>query len=76
MSLIPVAYYADLIATKARDFVYTDDTSDTATTSSSGSGARANATFDPLKLQKRLEANPTFNEVAWVGFTEGTPVQC
>lgn len=55
-----------LIATKARDFVYNDDTSDTATTLSSElSGPRGSTSYDALKLKKRLEANPMFNEVGW-----------
>ena len=40
-----------LIATKARDFVYNDEASDIASTLSGGSGPR-NQTFDPLKLSK------------------------
>ena len=44
-----------LIATKVRDFVYNDDSSDTATTlSSEFSGPRQSATYDPLKLRESL----------------------
>lgn len=52
VSLVPVAYYSDLIAGKARDFVYSEDVSDAASSVSSASGARENMEFDPLKLSK------------------------
>nr|XP_019047161.1 hypothetical protein I302_03768 [Kwoniella bestiolae CBS 10118]OCF26091.1 hypothetical protein I302_03768 [Kwoniella bestiolae CBS 10118] len=67
VSLVPVVYYADLIAWKARDFVYpAEDASDTASvvTGSSGSGT-VHASFDPQQLYKRLEQVPAFNEMMW-----------
>ncbi|KAK1921573.1 eukaryotic translation initiation factor 2C 2 [Papiliotrema laurentii] len=64
VSLVPPAYYADIIATKARDLIYSDDFSDTATTLSSSS-VQKSQTYDPLRLKKRLEENPHFNEVGW-----------
>ncbi|ORX38808.1 Argonaute-like protein [Kockovaella imperatae] len=65
VSLVPVAYYADIIAGKARDIVYKDDTSDSATIVSSDSGANNRSDFDELRLKKRLEDNQAFNSVAW-----------
>ena len=56
VSLVPVAYYADIIAGKARDIIYNDDASDTATLASSDSG-RGALEFDALRLKKRLEDN-------------------
>ncbi|WWC86900.1 uncharacterized protein L201_001779 [Kwoniella dendrophila CBS 6074] len=65
VSLIPVCYYADLIAWKARDFVYpVDDTSDVGSVITGSSGA-LEAKFDPNQLYERLEKVPQFNEVMW-----------
>ncbi|WRT64769.1 uncharacterized protein IL334_001703 [Kwoniella shivajii] len=66
VSLIPVCYYADIIAGKARDFAYPGDESETATVTSQSSGA-INATFDPYVLRERVEKHASFNHVAWVG---------
>nr|XP_019005135.1 uncharacterized protein I203_01979 [Kwoniella mangroviensis CBS 8507]OCF68596.1 hypothetical protein I203_01979 [Kwoniella mangroviensis CBS 8507] len=52
VSLVPVVYYADLIAWKARDFVYPpDDNSDTASVAT-GSSVTVQASFDPQQLCK------------------------
>ncbi|WVQ69266.1 uncharacterized protein L199_007483 [Kwoniella botswanensis] len=52
VSLVPVVYYADLIAWKARDFVYPpEDTSDTASVVT-GSSVTVQASFDPQQLCK------------------------
>ncbi|KAK8847413.1 hypothetical protein IAR55_005271 [Kwoniella newhampshirensis] len=63
VSIVPVAYYADIIAGKARDFIYSDD-SDDGTTISGSSGA-VYAHVETHKLRDRLEADPLFNHVAW-----------
>ncbi|WWC86888.1 uncharacterized protein L201_001767 [Kwoniella dendrophila CBS 6074] len=66
VSLVPVAYYADIVAEKVRDWVYTDDSTEAASTApSSGSGKKESATFDPLRLKKRIENEVEFNNVAW-----------
>ncbi|WVR04637.1 hypothetical protein IAU60_001648 [Kwoniella sp. DSM 27419] len=68
VSLVPVVYYADIIAEKARDMIYAsaDDSTDGAQTVASGSSGPAPAmTFDPLRLQKRIEGDAAFNSVAW-----------
>nr|XP_018265467.1 uncharacterized protein I303_01833 [Kwoniella dejecticola CBS 10117]OBR87625.1 hypothetical protein I303_01833 [Kwoniella dejecticola CBS 10117] len=65
VSLIPVCYYADLIAFKARDFVYpSDDNSDTVSVITNSTGG-LEMEFDPNQLYKRLEKMPAFNEVMW-----------
>ncbi|WWC67948.1 uncharacterized protein I206_101867 [Kwoniella pini CBS 10737] len=68
VSLVPVAYYSDIVAEKVRDWVYNEDLTETASTApSSGSGGQtAVATFDPLRLKRRIENDPDFNSVAWV----------
>ena len=48
VSLVPVAYYADVILTQARPMVYGLDDGMTATSSSS-------TTIDPHKIQARLD---------------------
>lgn len=48
--------YADVIATKCRDFVYSEDASDGAASLTSGS-TRMDMEFDPLKLKRRIEDN-------------------
>lgn len=63
VSLIPVAYYSDIIAGKCRDLIYKDDSSDAATSVSGASGGHA--TFDPLELSNRIENATAFNSVAW-----------
>ncbi|ORY30401.1 Piwi domain-domain-containing protein [Naematelia encephala] len=63
VSMVPVAYYADVIAEKARNLIYIDDVSDGATVSSSATPSQPE--FDPLHLKKRLEDHPEFNSVAW-----------
>ncbi|WVF69797.1 hypothetical protein IAT40_004576 [Kwoniella sp. CBS 6097] len=66
VSLVPVAYYADIVAEKVRSWVYTDDSEDsTVAASTIGSGPRENLTFDPLRLKKRIEGDADFNNVAW-----------
>ncbi|WVW78435.1 hypothetical protein I302_100389 [Kwoniella bestiolae CBS 10118] len=68
VSLVPVAYYADIVAEKVRDWVYTEDTTTEAasTAPSSGSGGRRETmTFDPLRIKKRIEADAEFNNVGW-----------
>ncbi|WVQ69267.1 uncharacterized protein L199_007484 [Kwoniella botswanensis] len=68
VSLVPVAYYADIVAEKVRDWVYNEDTTTEAasTAPSSGSGGkRETMTFDPLKIKKRIEADVEFNNVGW-----------
>ncbi|WWC59473.1 uncharacterized protein I303_102029 [Kwoniella dejecticola CBS 10117] len=69
VSLVPVAYYADIVAERVRDWVYSEDFSEAASTApSSGSGGprrRETVTFDPLRLKKRIENEPDFNNVAW-----------
>ena len=53
---MPVCYYADIIATKCRDLVYSEDSTDGGAPSvSSASGQRENMTFDALMLEKRIE---------------------
>lgn len=64
--LVPVAYYADIVAEKAREWIYNDD-SETATVPSTASGSRVEQmSFDALRISKRFESNPEFNSVAWV----------
>ncbi|OCF32605.1 argonaute [Kwoniella heveanensis BCC8398] len=64
--LVPVAYYADIVADKVRSWVYSDDSDDSSVApSTTGSGPRENMTFDPLRLKKRIEADADFNNVAW-----------
>ncbi|WRT64767.1 uncharacterized protein IL334_001701 [Kwoniella shivajii] len=65
VSLVPVAYYADIVAEKARDWIYNDDMTDGAETVSSGTSRAKDMTFDPLRLKKRIEAETEFNNVAW-----------
>lgn len=63
---MPVAYYADIVAEKAREWIYNDD-SETATVPSTASGSRVEQmSFDALRISKRFESNPEFNNVAWV----------
>ncbi|GFZ47745.1 hypothetical protein JCM24511_05492 [Saitozyma sp. JCM 24511] len=65
VSIVPPAY---IICTKLRDLVYIEDSSDASTVVSSSSSARNQTKeYDPLRLEKRLEAHPEFNKVAWVG---------
>ncbi|KAI9636399.1 putative eukaryotic translation initiation factor 2C 2 [Dioszegia hungarica] len=64
VSLIPVAYYCDIIAGKCRDFLYKDD-SDVAASVSSGSGPDRPMEFNSMELMKRIQSNPDFNSVAW-----------
>ncbi|KIR56890.1 argonaute [Cryptococcus gattii Ru294] len=65
VSLVPVAYYADIVAEKAREWIYNDD-SETATVPSTASGSRVEQmSFDALRISKRFESNPEFNNVAW-----------
>ncbi|WVQ98061.1 hypothetical protein IAU59_005183 [Kwoniella sp. CBS 9459] len=67
VSLVPVAYYADIVAEEVRSWVYTDDSEDASVApSTTGSGPRESMTFDPLRLKKRIEADTDFNNVAWV----------
>jgi len=49
VSLVPVAYYADIVAAKARSFVTDDDAS---TTASGATRARAR---DPRHIQEKLD---------------------
>ncbi|WVQ98060.1 hypothetical protein IAU59_005182 [Kwoniella sp. CBS 9459] len=56
VSLIPVAYYADIIAGQAR-FMITDDSLEAATASTHSSGP-VYASFDQNKLRDRLETQP------------------
>ncbi|KAK8847412.1 hypothetical protein IAR55_005270 [Kwoniella newhampshirensis] len=67
VSLVPVAYYADIIAEQCRAMVYSDesDASTTAPSVSSFGGRRELMTFDPHRLKKRLEGDAEFNRVAW-----------
>ncbi|KAK4686649.1 eukaryotic translation initiation factor 2C, partial [Tremellales sp. Uapishka_1] len=66
VSMVPVAYYADIICTQARNFVYSDmnDSFDTES-SLSGDSKPKNAQFDPFKFSKRFESDANFNNVAW-----------
>ncbi|ORY31025.1 putative Argonaute-like protein [Naematelia encephala] len=57
VSLVPVAYYADIIASKARTIIDSDEMPDDATSVSSHS-RQATLTFDPHRLKKRIEDNP------------------
>jgi eukaryotic translation initiation factor 2C len=53
---VPVAYYADIIATKCRDLVYSEISTDGGAPSvSSASDQPTNMTYDPLLLTKRIE---------------------
>ena len=53
VSIVPVAYYADIIAGRLRECVYAEDTADTATLMSSDSGrSRDRQEFDPLRFSK------------------------
>ncbi|WVF69798.1 hypothetical protein IAT40_004577 [Kwoniella sp. CBS 6097] len=63
VSLIPVAYYADIIAGQAR-FMISDDAHEAATASTHSSGP-VYAAFDQNKLRDRLESQPHFNHIAW-----------
>ncbi|OCF58805.1 argonaute [Kwoniella mangroviensis CBS 10435] len=68
VSLVPVAYYADIVAEKVRDWVYNEDTSTEAASTAPSSGAggkRETMTFDPLRIKKRIEADAEFNNVGW-----------
>ncbi|ODN94352.1 argonaute [Cryptococcus wingfieldii CBS 7118] len=65
VSMVPVAYYADIVAEKIR-YIISDDDSDTATIPSTTSGSKVEQmTFDATRVSKRFEANPEFNKVAW-----------
>ncbi|ODN82180.1 hypothetical protein L202_02471 [Cryptococcus amylolentus CBS 6039] len=65
VSLVPVAYYADLIAEKARSWIYNDD-SETATVPSTSSGSKVQlADFDEYRIAKRFASAPEFENVAW-----------
>ncbi|WWD21504.1 hypothetical protein CI109_105990 [Kwoniella shandongensis] len=66
VSIVPVAYYADIIAGKARDFIYKDE-NDTASIVSTASGSlgREYAAFETNKLRDRLETDSIFSHVAW-----------
>ncbi|WVQ76034.1 hypothetical protein IAR50_005670 [Cryptococcus sp. DSM 104548] len=65
VSLVPVAYYADLIAEKARSWIYNDD-SETATVASTSSGSKVQyAEFDVYRIAKRFATAPDFENVAW-----------
>ncbi|WWD00594.1 hypothetical protein V866_007529 [Kwoniella sp. B9012] len=66
VSLVPVVYYADLIAWKARDFVYPSEDNSDAGSVVTGSSGTVQAAFDPRQLYTRLEQVPQFNEVMWV----------
>nr|XP_031860632.1 uncharacterized protein CI109_003963 [Kwoniella shandongensis]KAA5527704.1 hypothetical protein CI109_003963 [Kwoniella shandongensis] len=68
VSLVPVAYYADIVAEQTRNWIYADDSesSTVAPSVSSASGARRELmTFDPLRIMKRFAEGPDFNRVAW-----------
>jgi eukaryotic translation initiation factor 2C len=53
VSLIPVAYYSDIIAGKARDLLAKDDQSDVgASVSGLSDSQREKMTFDPLELSE------------------------
>lgn len=64
VSLIPVAYYSDLVATKARDFVYTEE-SEIGQSVTASSGPQEKMEFNPLQLKSRLEDDGYFNSVSW-----------
>lgn len=53
--IVPVAYYADIIATKCRDLVYSEDSDGGAPSVSSASDQPTNMTYDPLALTNRIE---------------------
>ncbi|KAI9636400.1 eukaryotic translation initiation factor 2C 2 [Dioszegia hungarica] len=67
VSIVPVAYYADIIATKCRDLVYNDDSSDggAGSVSDMASGRKETQAFDSLALKKRIEDATEYNSVAW-----------
>ncbi|CAD6584810.1 MAG: hypothetical protein TREMPRED_003962 [Tremellales sp. Tagirdzhanova-0007] len=65
VSMIPVAYYADIVAEKCRPLVYTEDDSLVEPSVSSGTGGRDTMEFDPLRLKKRIEDSLDFNSVGW-----------
>ncbi|WVQ83346.1 hypothetical protein IAT38_005485 [Cryptococcus sp. DSM 104549] len=65
VSLVPVAYYADIVAERAREWIYNDD-SETNTVPSTASGSRQEQlVFDAARISRRFESNPDFNNVAW-----------
>lgn len=58
--IVPVAYYADIIATKCRDLVYSDDSTDGGAPSVSDfSGRDQKQTFDAFALsESRTDHRP------------------
>lgn len=63
VSIVPVAYYADIIATQCRYLAYIDDESDVAT-SLSGSTQQPGPTIDPFLIAKRFQNSPS-RRFAW-----------
>ncbi|ODN80083.1 hypothetical protein L198_07893 [Cryptococcus wingfieldii CBS 7118] len=65
VSMVPVAYYAHIVAEKVR-LVIDDEDSDNAAMSSTTSGSKVEQmTFNATRVSKRFEDHPKSNKVAW-----------
>ncbi|KAL7411338.1 Piwi domain-containing protein [Mrakia frigida] len=65
VSLVPPAYYADVICTQIRPLVYSLETLDDSTQASGGTGGAGRTAFDPMKVQTLLNKSDAFNGVQW-----------
>ncbi|KIY33612.1 argonaute [Cryptococcus gattii E566] len=65
VSLVPMAYYADIIAEQARLISYNDDLETATTAPSSGSGALETVAFDPHRHFKRQFVGSDFGFTGW-----------
>jgi eukaryotic translation initiation factor 2C len=68
VSIVSLAYYADIICTAVRSWVYSNDESEYEGTEAGtmhSFGQREIETFDPMKVQDIMEKGGAFNSVQW-----------